>query len=74
MNNKFQIGDLVRLSAPISGGHPYHNRLGLVVSKVLGPYVEGEEDLVMYNVLFDNTITTWYDPSLKKVESKENKE
>ena len=69
MKDKFQIGDLVRLSAPISGGQ-FHNRLGLVVSKMLGPCVEGEEDIMMYNVLFDNTITTWYDPSLKKVEAR----
>jgi hypothetical protein len=70
MKDKFQIGDLVRLAIP--GSKVDRGRFGLVVSKVLGPYVEGEEDLMMYNVLFDNTITTWYDPSLKKVEK--NKE
>lgn len=70
MNDKFQIGDLVRLAIP--GSKVDRGRFGLVVSKVLGPYVEGEEDLMMYNVLFDNSITTWYDPSLKKVEK--NKE
>lgn len=70
MKDKFQIGDLVRLAIP--GSKVDRGRFGLVVSKVLGPYVEGEEDLMMYNVLFDNSITTWYDPSLKKVEK--NKE
>ena len=70
MKDKFQIGDLVRVAIP--GSKVDRGRFGLVVSKVLGPYVEGEEDLMMYNVLFDNTITTWYDPSLKKVEK--NKE
>lgn len=70
MKDKFQIGDLVRVAIP--GSKVHRGRFGLVVSKVLGPYVEGEEDLMMYNVLFDNSITTWYDPSLKKVEK--NKE
>lgn len=72
MNNKFQIGDLVRVAIP--GSKVHRGRFGLVINKVLGPYVEGEEDLMMYNVLFDNSITTWYGQSLEKVESKENKE
>ena len=71
MNNKFQIGDLVRIT---NRRAVHRGRFGLVINKVPGPCVEGEEDLMMYNVLFDNSITTWYGQSLEKVESKENKE
>ena len=67
MNNKFQIGDLVRVP---SSSWSLHNRLGLVINIV----PDGIEGYNEYKVLFGNTITTWYEPSLEKVESKENKE
>ena len=67
MKDKFQIGDLVRLP---SSSWALHNCLGLIVSKV----PDGIEGYYEYKVLFDNTITTWYEQSLEKVESKENKE
>ena len=70
MNNKFQIGDLVRLAIPHGSTMSLHSRLGLVINKV----PDGIEGYNEYNVLFDNSITTWYEQSLEKVESKENKE
>lgn len=68
MNNKFQIGDLVRVALP--GSKVNRGRFGLVINKV----PDGIEGYDEYNVLFDNSITTWYGASLEKVESKENKE
>ena len=64
MNNKFQIGDLVRVAIPHSGiTQSHHNRLGIVISKV----PDGIEGYDEYKVLFDNSITTWYEQSLQKV-------
>ncbi len=69
MKDKFQKGDLVRVALP-SLVKQFHSRFGLVINKV----PDGIEGYDEYNVLFDNSITTWYGASLEKVESKENKE
>jgi len=68
MNNKFQIGDLVRVVIP--GSKVNRGRFGLVINKV----PDGIEGCEEYRVLFGNSITMWYGQSLEKVESKENKE
>ena len=63
MNNKFQIGDLVRVALP---GTPVNRgRFGLVINKV----PDGIEGCEEYKVIFDNSITIWYGSSLEKVEA-----
>ena len=66
MNNKFQKGDLVRVALP--GSKVNRGRLGLVINKV----PDGVEGYDEYKVLFGNSITTWYEQSLEKVEKNNN--
>lgn len=63
MNNKFQSGDLVRVAIP--GSKANLGRFGLVINKV----PDGIEGCEEYKVLFDNSITTWYEQSLQKVDT-----
>ena len=62
MNNKFQIGDLVRVVTPLGAPRSYlHSRLGLVIN-IVPDGIEGYDE---YKVLFGNSMTTWYGPSLE---------